>query len=305
MATFPTDPTLEGLDLTSNILVNNPPLIQQLMVAILAKKLIGGTILKGRVNATGSGAAIFTTDEDIYATEDDELIPDLGEYPNSDEDDPDAEIVEVGKYGLGTIIPDKLISRRRDDVVQRKITKLANRLAKSFDTRVLSAVGSAISLSYAAPVAWDDATANQFRDVLRGRAVVNDLDLGFNVDTVLLDSDHWALLASSDVVLNSSPRESANTPVYTGNLIQVGGLTLLEATNLPTSVEVAVLDSTNLGSIVWEDQGGGWQGDPSDVLGAQTKLVRLDKQDGWLLQARKIMEPGGIEPNAIAKITGA
>jgi hypothetical protein len=40
------------------------------------------------------------------------------------------------------------------------------------------------------------------------------------------------------------------------------------------------------------------------VLGVESKVFRIDKQDGVRIQARKVQEPVVVEPGAAVKLTG-
>jgi hypothetical protein len=87
----------------------------------------------------------------------------------------------------------------------------------------------------------------------------------------------------------------------TGNLVQIAGLNIWKSTNMPSGVTAMVLDSTLLGSIAFENLGGGYQGEYGDV---ESKRIRLEENDGWKIQARKVAVPMVQEPGAAVKITG-
>lgn len=297
-------PTVNGTRITVNYLVNNPELVQRVLRSLVLRRLIGGRLLTGRVNVTGSGAAIFETGENIFANDVAEVIDELAEYPLTDDSDVALSVFAVEKYGLATDVPDAMIARNRLDIVARKMVKMANRIVFGFDARCLSAIASAVTQTQPVAAAWNTANADQLLDIMLAGAVVDTLDDGFMVDVIALKPIPWARLVAATKVLTNAPRESTDNAVLTGNMLRFAGLSFMKTNTMPAGVEVMVADSTALGSIMYEDQGGGYQGDAGDVMGVQTKVIRLDKQDGVRIQTRKVQEPVVVEPGAAVKLTG-
>lgn len=300
----PPPATVAGTNITVSYLVNNPELIQRTLRSLVLKKLIGGKLLTGRVDVTGSGSAIFETGESIFANDVAEVVAELAEYPLTDDGDPTFSVYAVDKYGLATDIPDTLIRRNRMDIVARKLVKMANRIVAGFDARVLSAIGSAVTETHAVAAAWSNAAADQLLDVLLASAEVDGLEEGFVVDTIVLKPVPWARLVAATKVLEHASSPGGQNPIVTGNLMQFAGLGFLKSNYLPPSVDVMLADTLQLGSIMWEDQGGGYQGNPGDVDGVESKVFRLEKQDGVRIQVRKAQEPVVQEPGAAIKLTG-
>lgn len=305
MTTYsPPAPTVDGNDITVSYLVNNPELIQRTLRSLVLKRLIGGKLLKGRVDVTGSGSAIFETGESIFADDVAEIVDELAEYPLTDDSNAALSVYTVDKYGLATDIPDAMIKRNRMDIVSRKLVKIANRIVYGFDARVLSAIGSGVTQTQAVSAAWNNAAADQLLDVLLAGAVVDALDEGFAVDSIALKPVPWARLVAATKVLDHRPREGGDNPLVTGTLLNFAGLDFLKTNAMPAGVEVLLADTQQLGAIMWEDQGGGYNGSAGDVDGVESKVIRLDKQDGVRIQVRKVQEPVVVEPGAGVKLTG-
>lgn len=282
--------TFSPAPITVQQFVNDPVLVQRTIQSKVMQNLIGGQLLGGRVNVTGSGSAQFEGEASIFAADDAELIDELAEYPLTADDDAAPSVFTVGKYGLATDIPDTVIKRNRMDVVSRKIQRIANRIVHGFDTRVISAIASASIPTSAATVAWDTAITGTgpnprpLVDVLLAQAKMEDAELGFNANQLVLSPTAWAYFAESGV--------------------QVPGLTVHKGKGLPSGTDALLLDAQSLGVIMWEDQGGDYAGDPSDVAGVQSKVFRLEKQDGVRIQVRKVQEPVVTEARAAVTITG-
>lgn len=305
MTTFsPTSPVVNGTKVTVDYLVNNPALIQRVLRSLVQKRLIGARFLTGRVDVTGSGAAIFETGESIFANEVAEVIDELAEYPMTDDGNPALSVFTVDKYGLATDVPDAMIKRNRIDVLARKLVKMANRIVYGFDSRCLSLIASGVTQTQPAVAAWNLATADQLLDVLLASAKVDELDEGFEVNAIAMKPVAWARLISASKILAMQPREGGNNVMISGKMFQFAGLDIYRTNSMPAGVEVLMADTMQLGSIMWEDQGGGYQGGAGDVDGVESKVFRLEKQDGVRIQARKVQEPVLQEPGAGIKVTG-
>jgi hypothetical protein len=300
----PPTPVLSGDNITVDYLMNNPVILYRALRTLVQQRLIGARILTGRVNLTGSGSAVFETGESIFADDDAEIVDELGEYPLTDTGRADASIATSLKRGFASLVSDENVARNRIDVVQRKLLKLANKIVFGFDAICLSAVGSAVTQTQAAAAAWNAAGAEPFLDVLLSGAKVDELNQGYNVDAIVARPIKWAYLVNLLAKMGALPRETAANVIATGVVVEVAGLSLMKTTNMPTGVDVFVADTTQLGSIGWEDLGGGYMGDPANPLDVEFKRIRLDDSDGWKLQTRKTGVPMVQEPNAAVKVTG-
>lgn len=301
MTTYPNAPTLSGQNITVDWLMKNPVVIDRTLRTLAQQRLIGDLILRGRVDVTGSGVAIFGVSESIMATRASEIVAPLSTYPLTGDDPGTPSRAETAKNGLGTEIPDELVARNRMDVVTRKLTKLANRIVFNFDASVLSAVGSAVTQTQAAAAAWNAGGADPLLDTLLSGATVDGLNEGYEIDTIVAKPIPWARLIAATKILGNMPREGSNNPVLTGKLVQFAGLNIIKSTNLPAGVDVMVLDSTQLGSIAYEDLGGEFTGAPGDL---ETHTGRIPGRDGYLVRGRKVAVPMVQEPGAAVKVTG-
>ncbi|MFD6565381.1 hypothetical protein [Micromonospora profundi] len=296
----PAAPTVSGDNITVNRLVNSPVLIQRALRTLAQMRLVGDKILTGSVDLTGTGAVNYEVSEAIMAASLAERIDDLMEYPLSAEPSAVSQMAAAENWGLSTLISDKLVARNRVDIVNRKMIKLANRIAFGFDSLILSAVASAVSQTSPATAAWNSTSADPFADITLGAAVVDSLNQGYEVDTVLATPTRWARLIASAKIIERAPRESNDSLLLTGRLARIAGLNIWKTTNMPAGVDVMLIDSRQLGSIGWEDQGGGYLGGAD---GVQSKRIRLEENDGWKIQGRRIGVPIVQEPGAAVKIT--
>lgn len=299
--TYPAQPaTISGQLITVDRLVNSPTLVQRMLRTLTEQRLVGDRILTGRVNLTGTGAANYEISESNMAANLAEQVAALMEYPMTTDAAATSAIAAASKWGLATEIADELVARNRIDLAARKLIKLANRIAFGFDALVLSAVGSAVTQTSAATAAWSATTADPFADITLAASVVDSLNQGYEVDTVLATPTRWARLVAAAKIIERLPRETNDSLLLTGRLVTIAGMNIWKTTNLPSGVDVMVLDSRQLGSIGYEELGGGYQGGAD---GVQTKRIRKDENDGWRIHGRRVGVPMVQEPGAAVKIT--
>lgn len=300
----PPAPTTDQKTITASRFVNDPIRIYRTLRGLVEQRLVGGLILSGRVDLTGSGAAILEIDENPYANDDPEIVGELGDYRLTDDDPSTLGVAESEKWGLATEIGDKAIARNRMDLIARKLLKIANRIAINFDSMVLSAVGSAVTQTEAVSGGtWNTAGADPFLDTLLAEAKIDELDQGYTPNVILCRPRPWAYLVSKLRAI--MPRENPEV-VITGRVVRVAGLTIIKTNRLPAGVNVMVLDSNLLGSIGYERLGGGYQGDPAEYTGVESKVMPIDggRRDGVRVNARKVGVPMVQEPRAAVVVTG-
>jgi hypothetical protein len=298
----PQPATISGDLITVSRLINNPVLIQRTLRTLIQQRLVADKILTGSVDLTGTGAVNYEISEAILANLPAEVVDALMEYPITDDTPATSAIASALKWGLSTMISDELVARNRYDMALRKLIKLANRIAFGFDALCLSAVATAVTQTQAATASWTTPTGSTdpFADVALAIAQVDTLNQGYSPDMLLASPTRYARLISASKILQQVPRES-DPFILSGRMFQFVGLNIVKTTNLPAGVDVMVLDSTMLGSIAFEDIGGGWQGAAN---GVQSKRIREDSNDGWKIMGRRIGVPMVQEPNCAVKITG-
>ena len=302
MATVaPGAPTISGETIVRNININDPVVVQRVIQTLVNLRLIGKKLLKGRVDMTGTGSAIFTSNESLYMNQASERIADNADYPLADDANGTPTLVSADKWALATEISDVLISRRRYSEVARKLVRLANQITKDFDSVALSAIATAVTQTQAVTAGvWTGASSDPFADVMLAAALIDEQNRGWNADTVVCRPMAWAYLVSRAKVLDHLPREQASA-VLSGNLVQFAGMTFLKTTNMPAGTDVMVMDSNALGSVAYEDQGGNYTGSAEDV---QSKTFRREGNDGVRIQARLVNVPMIQEAGSAVELTG-
>jgi len=313
--TYPPAPvSLSGDVISISRFLNSPALVMRRLRELVEQRFIADAILTGRFQVQGGGI-IYEQSESIFADRAPLGVRAGGEYPMTGVSTGAAAAASTVKWGEDTFVTDEAIKRLNMNPVDKGLTKLANQVVKTVDSVALSAVASIITLTQAASGTsaaypggqWANLTApvaNILRDVLLAKAKIVALNQGYDPDTLVCDDTMFAIIMSDQIITNALRRESPTSPVYTGNLPEVGNLRILPTSNMPSGNRDAwVLDSVQLGGMADEQLGG--PGYTGAVQGVEAKSMREDKEDRWRLRARRVTVPVVLETQAICKITNA
>ena len=331
---FPTGNLTSGDIYSISRYLNDPTMVLRALRTIAEQIFVGSKVLTGQF-FTDSGAIIYEQIESIFAAANPQAVQPGSEYPLAPVPTGPAQIADVVKWGLDTIITDESIARQNFDVVSRAFIKIVNSMVQQVDSVVMSAVVAAITQtqeagattpggSPAATAYWDGSGTNKpniLRDVLMAEEQIRALKQGYNADTVLCDLGTYALAISDPTLSLLVPREDFGSkgvqdmPVMaglkTGLSTTIAGKTWLSTPNLPSTPYVALLDTTVFGAMVDERlPAPGYVGAQSDGGGTddgrsmiQVKTMREDKQDRRRIRCRRTTTPIVIEPSAGIEIT--
>ena len=296
-------PTVTGDSVSIHRLLASPQLVARALRTVAQQRFIADALLTGRFEAVGGSAWWETPGESIYTDRSPEVVRPGAEYPMAGLGIGPTQLAEVQKWGQDVPITDEAIKRLNRNPLDRALTKLVNQMVKQVDSIAMAAIVSAVTQSAAAAASWTTATAEQiWTDIGLAKAAIVDLNEGYEPDTVVLNSTMWTRAVARFASAGWLPRESASTPVLTGDFPVIDGMRLLATPNIPVANTVLVVDSTQLGGMADEDLGGpGYSG---AMRGIETKAMRDDKKDKWDLRARRVTVPVVNEPNAAFRITG-
>jgi len=307
MATFPpAAPVLSDPNLTASRFLQNPQFVARALQEFGDLRYRGTMLLTGRQETSG-GAVGYEQVEGVFADAAPEIVAPGGEYSLTTISDGPAGLARVAKYGKDTLITDEAIKRRQMDPVRKGLQKLVNSAALVIDQAVVSVVASAITNTRAAKQKWDGSgsTPAILQDILRAKADVRALNLGYEPNALLVDDSTWAYLASDSVIASAMARENASNPIYTGRFDILAGLQVIPtpAANLPSGVgtNAWVIDTDQLGFIATEDLQSGYQSAGELV---QSKTIREEHTDSWRVRVRANFVPVVTDPGAGFRISG-
>ncbi len=314
--TYPPGPPSYNGDIRSvNRFLKDTPLVARAMRTIEQEQLVSDKLLKGQ-SYTESGAVEYEQDEGIYADREPKAIAPGGEYPLTPISAGAVQLASTVKWGQDAEITDESVNRRRNNPVRRALLKLVNSSVLKIDGVAMSAIASAVTQNTAASNVWTSGTPNILRDVLKAQAQLLKLKIGLRPDTIWVDLDVFAAVASDEKLMALFAKElpgGSGAPVTAGLdspfVKRVGGVTWVTSPVAPITGSAFLLDSERLGEFVDEllpapgyvraTDGGG-----RPVGMTQVKTIRDDDNDRWRVRARRITVPVITEPRAAWKITG-
>ena len=187
----------------------------------------------------------------------------------------------------------------------RDLVKIANSLVFQNDGLALAAVASAVTKTQPAQDLLTGPNAYPWLDVELASASIDEENQGYAADTVVTTPTLFARAVASAIKSGLLPREANNAVTRGINTIDIGDLSWVKTTNMPSGVNGVVLDSAMLGSMAYERLGGGYQGNPADPqAGVESKRYRKEDIDGVVVQARIVRAPMVQEPNSARIVTG-
>jgi hypothetical protein len=225
------------------------------------------------------------------------------EYPFANLPTGTAAVAAVSKWGQKVRLTDEEIERNvyAGAAVDRTLQKVVNSIISQVDSVTMSAIGTALA-DTATLGKWDAGTPKILNDILNARRIILARNLGYNPDTIVVSDLGYMSMMVDTVISNLWRRETTDNPVYTGQVQQIAGMTVVVTPNLPVATSCFVLDSKALGGMADEmDSAPGYS--VAD-LAVQIKSIRLDANDAWDLQGRRKTVPVVQETGAGQEITG-
>jgi hypothetical protein len=293
-------PTLSGDLLTVSRFLQNPANIARRLRTFQDLRFVSDQLLTGRYRVSG-GAIVYEQSESQVTDRPVDKVNPGAVYPYANVAQAIAALAAVAKWGQKIFMSDEEILRNvyAGSEIDRNLRKVVNSIIKQVDAITMSAIISAVTQTIPVTAAWDAATPVFLRDVLKAKAVVAKLNMGYNPDTLALNDTQFAYLMSDDKFTNAIRREDTSNPVYTGQVDRVAGLAIVVS---PAITDPIVLDSNQLGGMA--DEQGGSPGYAVSDMAVEVKSIRLDGRDGWDMQGRRKTVPVVQEPGSAIRITG-
>jgi hypothetical protein len=296
-------PTLSGDTLSVSRFLQSPAAIQRRLRDFRDLRFVADQILTGRYRSQG-GAVLYEMSEPFVSDRAVEAVGAGSEYDYANLPTGTAAVAAIQKWGQKVLLTDEEIIRNAyaGSAIDRSLRKVINSIIKQVDSIAMSAVASAITQTAAAATSWETvATAKPLTDILLAKSAIQQLNLGYNPDTLVVSDKAYVYLMVNDAVAQLRQREATSNPVYTGQIENVAGLNIIVTPNLPVATTAIVLDSKVLGGMA--DEMDGAPGYSVADLAVQVKSIRKEGQDAWDLQARRKTVPFVQEPGAGYRIT--
>jgi hypothetical protein len=295
-------PVLTGDSLAISRFLQSPTSIQRRLRDFRDLRFVSDQLLTQRFRSSG-GAVLYEQTEPFVTDRTVEAVSAGSEYPFANLPTGTAAVAAVSKWGQKVRLTDEEIERNvyGGRAVDRTLQKVVNSIISQVDSVTMSAIGTALA-DTATLGKWDAGTPKILNDILNARRIILARNLGYNPDTIVVSDLGYMSMMVDTTISNLWRRETTDNPVYTGQVQQIAGMTVVVTPNLPTATSCFVLDSQALGGMADEmDSAPGYS--VAD-LAVQIKSIRLDANDAWDLQGRRKTVPVVQEPGAGQEITG-
>lgn len=304
MATYPLTSSQYAAATTAQALafIKAPTLLGRRMAEILsAQEFIGYSLLTGRYRVEG-GAIAVPKNEVVRADRPAETVNPGGVYKLTTLSDRDYDLYQSAKDGLATEVPDELIGRTQMQPIEDALLFLKTELLFRANSLAIAAIASKVTDTVASPAAWT--TGKEIvKGVLKARADRRKLKLGFEVDTIVLTEDQYALAAPE--VYDMLPDNDAS--VIAGTFPNFVGLTWMSTADANFANPLLV-DRKRLGGIGREIIPSPEYARVAPIDGIDTGVeiasIRQPNADKTRLQARNAHVPVVVNPKAGVFITG-
>lgn len=300
----PAAPTLSGNLITIDRMLQSPTYIRRRLRDFRDLRFVSDQVLTGRLRSSG-GAVLFEQSEAFVTDRAVRSVPAGAEYPIANMPAGVAGLAAVAKWGQKVELTFEQAKRSQypGQEVARALRKVVNTVISQVDSVALAAVASAVTQTFSVTAgggsAWTASTATILRDILRAKATIANLKLGYSPDTLLMTESAAAYVMSDSTISSQLQREVSTNPVYTGEIVRLGGMTIVTSPSAPA--DPWLFDSNALGGMADEQEV-----DPGYAVDEQAIQVKawIDNQiDGWWIQGRRITVPAVQETGAGIRIT--
>jgi len=249
-----------------------------------------------RIFASGDavgGAVIYdqVTASELYTDRDVQAIEAGSEFPIVTSGETSPKVAAVTKWGGAAVLTYEAVRRDARDILNRELTKLRNTIVRKVDTVAIAALDAA-PINTDTGTDWSDGTnGDPILDLAQGRSVIDDADLGYMADTILINPAQMVDLIGRKDVRDALPRESiTGNPIANGQLNGFMGYTWY-VTNRVAAGTAYILASTMAGSL-------------RDELPLYSRVIDQQERERWLVQAARVTVPIVTDPKAVLKLTG-
>lgn len=307
---YPTYPG-GGAQVTVDTALRFPNIIARALVDLTYQRFVADRILaRGTSDQVAGGAAVFQRAEGLFPDRSAELVGVRSEWPRSGWTVPDLFAAAVKKLGLEVPIADETRRRNAMDEVARAQRKLANAVIKFVDGLAMTMITTDAAINtYTAATTWTGGTPNILGDLAAGRNLVNNADLGYEVDTLVLNPAQETAMLTDATIRGILPRESTpRNAAITGTPVPLLGLRQILVTNqipagkgllLQSGVAGTIADEAPLPNEGYNGYAGG-AGEPTLYV----KQYREDDRDETIVRVARFPAMWIAEPKSVVYMQG-
>lgn len=295
----PAAPTVNGVELSLNLWVKAPAIVQRSMELLTSQRFLTDQLLAKGPDAPG-GSVLYDqlTESDLFTRRGDvQAIEPGGEFPLLDVGEVAPKVAEVTKWGGAGILTYEDVRRDRRDKLGRMLTRLRNTVIRKVDTVTIAAIEAArvanLIPSQAASADWSVAGTDIIGDIETGRAVVEVSDLGYEIDTAIIHPTDALAVRKNAGIRAALPRENT-----AANLIGAKDLDgLLRIAHWYVSPRATAGKPILTASKI--------VGSYSDELPLYTRVIDQPERERYLVQCARVTVPYITDPKSTVVFTGA
>lgn len=293
---YPGQPVaVQGNKITVERFVKNPTEVFRVL-SDLAKERFVGDFIFAKSGAEG-GAVIYDeiAENDLYADRDPSEIAPGDEFPTVGDTQGDPKVAAATKRGAAFPLTYEAVRRDKRDVLNRGLVKLRNTSVRKHDAITMATLHGHAGLrrGNAAGTGWGDAAADVFADLFTGVFAVEEADLGYSVDTAIVNPAEVLKLLKRKDVRDALPRENTSiNPILSGKLAGLCGIDNWIMTNRQTAGTVDLLQSKVAGSI-------------GDEVPFYSRTINQEDRERYLIMAGRVSVPYVTDPLAVYEMAGA
>ena len=245
---------------------------------------------------TESGSILYsqiTGEGSYYTSRDVQQITPGSEFPNVGIDEEELLVATVAKWGGRFGLTYESIDSDRRDLLNRALVRLSNTIARKVDTQCVAALAAAGLQTAAASGDWSTAATDILGDVQTALGAIENQDLGYQGNLVLLNPAQALDLRKDADIRNAMPRETTtNNMLWGRDLAGIAGIDDWFVSNRVPAGTVYIVQAKMIGSV-------------SDAKPFYSRVVDKPETEEVLVMAARRFVPYITDPLAGFKITAA
>lgn len=294
MSPFPAPaPTATGQNITVDAFLRNPTRVQRAIENLTNQRFVADVLLTAGPAIEG-GAVLYdqVTDEGALFTERDVQEVEPGsEFPIVDGAERMPLVAVARKWGGEVMLTDEDVRRDRRDKLARKTTQLRNTIVRKVDTVAINALLAAPVHQAAASGDWGTTAGGPIADVARASSLVSSMDMGYEVDTAIINPAQELDMLLDEAIRTALPRESSTVPIATGKLGRLMG------------VDFIVTNRVEAGTVLFADRG--VAGSISDEVPLYARPIRDERRETVFIHGARVPAVYVTDPKSVVVLTGA
>jgi hypothetical protein len=289
----PASPTITGTAVSVDLWLQQPAYVQRAIEDLTNERFIADYIFaEGPPAPSGSVLYDQVTAAMLYAERDIQEIEPASEFPLLTFPGAAPLVANVKKWGGAFFVTDEQRSRNRFDVLARNLRMTRNTIVRKMDTVAVAALNAAPLLTQSASGDWSAAATDIIGDVETAKSAVEDADLGYVIDTALINPAQRLDLRKDADIRAALPRENRETnPLLTKDLAGLLELDWITSNRVPAGT-IYLLQRQVVGS-------------RSDEQPLTSEVIPDRRKQVTYIQAWRKVVPYVTDPKAAIKITGA